>query len=116
MKRGRKGNLEFKSGAELGVNGGKVARVDAGGADGGEKVGIVGPSGDDVDVEMLGHAGAGGGAEVEADVESLGFHGLAEGVGHAVDEGPEVGGLLGGEGGEVVHLPVRADQIGRAHV
>lgn len=71
--------------------------MDAGGADGGEEVGVVGPAGDDVDVKMFGHAGAGGGAEVEAEVEAFRLHRLAKGVGHPIDEGPEVGRLLGGE-------------------
>ena len=83
--------------------------MDAGGADGGEEVSVVRPAGDDVDVEMAGNAGAGGSAEVEPDIETVRLHGLAKGVGHPVDEGPEIGGLLGGEGGEVVHLAVGAD-------
>lgn len=36
--------------------------MDAGGADGGEKIGVVGPAWDDVDVKMFRNAGAGGGA------------------------------------------------------
>ena len=47
---------------ELGVDGGEVAGVDAGGADGGKKIGVVGPAWDDVDVKMFRDAGAGGGA------------------------------------------------------
>ena len=47
---------------ELGVNGREVARMDTGGADGGKKIGVVGPAWDDVDVKMFRHAGAAGGA------------------------------------------------------
>jgi len=36
--------------------------VDAGGADSGKKIGVVGPAWDDVDVKMLRNAGAAGGA------------------------------------------------------
>ena len=36
--------------------------MDAGGADGGKKIGVVGPARDDVDVKMFRDAGAGGGA------------------------------------------------------
>ena len=71
--------------------------MDAGSADGGEKIRVVGPAWDNVDVKMFGNAGAGGSAEVEADVEAFRLHRLAEGVGHPIDEGPEVGRLLGGE-------------------
>jgi len=47
---------------ESGVDGGEVAGVDTGGADGGEKIRVVGPAWDDVDVKMFRNAGAGGGA------------------------------------------------------
>ncbi len=47
---------------ESGVDGGKVPGVDTGGADGGEKIRVVGPAWDDVDVKMFMDAGAGGGA------------------------------------------------------
>ena len=46
---------------EGGVDGGEVARVNTGGADGGKKIGVVGPAWDDVDVKMFRDAGAGGG-------------------------------------------------------
>ena len=47
---------------EGGVNGGEVAGMNAGGTDGGKKIGVVGPARDDVDVKMFRDAGAGGGA------------------------------------------------------
>jgi len=47
---------------ESGVDGGEVARMDAGGADGGKKIRVVGPAWDDVDVKMFRNAGAAGGA------------------------------------------------------
>ena len=101
--------LIFQNGAELGVDGGEVAGVDAGSPDGSKEIGIVGPTGDDMDVKVAGHARAGGGAEVEADIEALWLHRLAESPGHAIHQGPEVGGLLVGECREVVHLAVGAD-------
>ena len=42
--------------------------MDASGARGGEKVGIVRPAGDDVDVEVFWNACTCGGAEVDSDV------------------------------------------------
>lgn len=43
---------------EGGVDGGEFARVNTGGADGGKKIGVVGPAWDDVDVKMFRDAGA----------------------------------------------------------
>src|SRR6185436_7809328 len=48
-------------------------RDHAGPGDDGHEVGVPLPAGDDVDVQMLGDAGAGGLAEVDANVESIGF-------------------------------------------
>ena len=84
--------------------------MDAGSAGGSEEVGVVGPAGDDVDVKMFRDAGAGGGTEVDADVEAFWLHDSAESIGHPVDEGPEVGRFLGGKRSQIVHLTVGADE------
>lgn len=76
---------------ELGVDGGKVAGMNAGGADGSEEVGVIRPAGDDMDVKMFGHTGAAGGAEVEPDIKTRGLQAFLQGGGHAVDEGPQIG-------------------------
>src|SRR4051812_9486125 len=46
----------------------------AGVGDGGHEVGVALPAGDDVPVEVAGQAGAGGAAEVQADVVAVGAH------------------------------------------
>lgn len=94
---------------DFAVGGLEIAGVDPGGTGGGHEIGIVGPAGDDVDVEVLRNTGAGGGAKIEPNVKPLRLHGLAECIGHAVDQGPEIGGLLRGEESEVVDLAVGAD-------
>ena len=44
------------------VSGVEVSGVDSCGSGGGHEIGIIAPAGDDVDVEMLGDASAGGAA------------------------------------------------------
>ena len=56
--------LRFESRTELGVDVRKIAGMDAGGAGGGHEIGVVGPAGNDVDMEMFGNAGPGRTAQV----------------------------------------------------
>ena len=59
--------------------------MDSCGPGGGHEIGVVRPPGNDVDVEMLGDASAGGASQVEANVKAIGFHGFFKKLGHAVD-------------------------------
>lgn len=78
--------------------------MDSGAAGGGHVVGVAGPAGDDVDMEMGGDAGTGGGSEIEADVVAVGLEGFFEEGDGAVDGGPEVGRLGLGEVGKFGHF------------
>ena len=49
-------------------------------SDGGDEVDVAVPAGDDVGVEVVGDAGAGGFADVDAEVEALGVHGDLQGL------------------------------------
>ena len=82
---------------------------DVGFCDDGHEVGVAFPAGDDVLVEVFGEAGAGGSAEVVAEVEAVGVHGGfhdAEGGG---GELMDVGLFLGGEFFEVGEVAVGDD-------
>ena len=50
--------------------------MNSGGAGGGEKIGVVVPAGDDMDMEMKGDAGSCGGTEIDAEIKSIRLHGL----------------------------------------
>jgi hypothetical protein len=76
----------------------------------GHEIGVAVPTRDDVDMEVIGDAGAGDAAEVEADVEAVGFHDLGEGVLAAAGEDHEVGEFRFGEVVEVRGLTVRDDE------
>ena len=102
-------DLSFQGGAEFGVNGRKIARVNPGGPDGGHEIGVVRPAGNDVDVEMFGDAGARGASQVETDVEAIWFEGFFEGLGHPIDQRPKIGRFLGRKGGEFIHLAIGAN-------
>lgn len=64
-------------------------------AGGGEEVDVAEPSGDDVDVRVFGYAGAGGAADVHADVHALWFEDVFAEFGGEADEGPEFALLVG---------------------
>ena len=61
---------------DFAVGGLEIAGVDPGGTGGGHEIGVVGPAGNNVDMEMLGHASAGGASQVEAKVKAVGLEGF----------------------------------------
>ncbi len=50
--------------------------MNTGGTDGGKKIGVVGPAWDDGDGKMFRHAGAAGGAEVDAEIKAIWIEGF----------------------------------------
>jgi len=88
-------------GLEFIEDGFEFVGVDAGFGGGGHEVGVAGPAGDDVDVEVVGDAGSGAFPNVDSDIEAVGVEFRFEGGGDILDEGPEVGRFLGGEAIEV---------------
>src|ERR1700719_1476611 len=81
--------------------GGEIFRQDAGFADDGHEIGVAGPAGEHVLVEVVGYSGAGGFAEVDAGVEAVGGGDLTEDAVGSLSEGHEFGGFVGVESGEV---------------
>ena len=71
--------------------------MDAGFGGGGHEVGVAAPAGDEVDVEMLVDAGAGSGAEVDADVEAVGAEGGVDGGLEALEHSHHLEGFVVGE-------------------
>jgi len=67
---------------------------DAYGGDGGHEVHIAAPAWDEVCVEVLGHACAGGAALVDADVDALGFEPGFEDVAGEGDKGEQMGAVV----------------------
>src|SRR5258706_9511182 len=85
-------------------------RNDANVGDYGHEIGVAGPAWDQVLVEVAGDACAGGAAEVGADVEALGAHGVFEEADDGGGLGAEVAELFGGEFFEVGLMGARGDE------
>jgi hypothetical protein len=84
--------------------------VDAGFGGGGHEIGVGGPAGDDVDVEVLRDPSAGTFADVDSDIESVGGEFFFQGFSNLLDEFPEVGGFLIGEFPQVFDGAVGDDE------
>jgi hypothetical protein len=83
---------------------------DGGLSEDGHEIGVAGPAWDDVDMEVIGDSGASDAAEVDADVEAVGFHDLGEGILTPAGKDHEVGEFGFGEVVEVRGLTVRDDE------
>ncbi|MFM1944802.1 MAG: hypothetical protein RI897_3784 [Verrucomicrobiota bacterium] len=76
----------------------------------GHEVGITGPAGDDMQVQVFCDACSGALAEVEADVEALGFHDLAQCFLTGLGKAHEVEHFIVSQVGEVGALPIGDDE------
>jgi hypothetical protein len=101
------GERSRKGSGEPALRLGEFFRQDAGFADGGEEVGVSGPAGKDVEVEMGGDAGTGSRADIQAGVDTVGTVDVLEAGFGEGGEFDEFGAFGGRESVESSGMPVR---------
>jgi hypothetical protein len=103
------GHTACESCSKLGCQVFQCLRDDHGIGQNRHEIGVAEPAWDDVDVEVLENSRASNFAEVDADVEAVGFHELGEGVLATASEFHQIGHLFVGEAIHVTDLFVGND-------